>query len=266
MQDCVGLLGKGPEPLHDGLTEEAATELDAGDRDDDRVLEHHLEHSDGWKEFSVVVRRGVCGVEVIVRGFPWSVLDHEEVQGRKHEQENRRYVERGRETNALDEHLADVKGEVDAERDQNAEDGSEHATFFHVEPGRVDLYDRDRSKALEVHVRHVQNRKDDCEALHQEVVVGAVVDDLPGAPGHTEVRQCRAHGADDDGEFATQSICEGAVQKKREAVDECSPEEEPCEDRVAHQGFACQVHHVAERVVRDLDVVAPHVQERVRQT
>ena len=53
---------------------------------------------------------------------------------------------------ALAMSVAPVVGEVEAERDEDAEDAAERAALAHVEPRRVHLDDRDRAEALEVHV------------------------------------------------------------------------------------------------------------------
>ena len=55
--------------------------------------------------------------------------------------------------------LAPIEREIDAERNQCSENCAEHSAFADMKPVRLDLDDRDRAVALEIHVERVDDRK-----------------------------------------------------------------------------------------------------------
>ena len=287
------LLAEDLTPLHGGLADEPRAELDAGDRHDDAASEHHLEHLDRVVGPAVVARGRVGRREVLEPGFARTVPDGEDPHDRHHEQkrcgdEEHQIRPSGED---VEEEPVPVVGEVDAQGDQDPEDGAEHATLAQVEPGSVALDDRDGAERLEVHVPgvedgdrvqedgvlrrerlepeesshgvlHVEEKREDGGAdgagrLREGTRLEVVVEHLEGHGAQEQVHHYGAESAHQDGGTRAEAVREGAVQDEREPVHErADPEDEP-EVGVVHQV------DVAERVLAHGQVVAPHVQERV---
>ena len=154
-----GRLAVDVPPLHNRLPEEARAELDRGDRHDDRVLEHHREHTDGIARLVVLSGGGVSRQEVSEARLSGAVADDDEA-----DQENDGENGGRDEEDELDLSLEDMEqksvpvvGEVDTQADQDPEDTAEHAALVHVEPGCVSLDDGNGAERLEVHVDGVED-------------------------------------------------------------------------------------------------------------
>ena len=150
-----------------------------------------------------------------------------------------------------DDGFAPVKREVDAKRDEDPEDRAESAAFTHVEPVRVDLDDRNRAKALEVHVRHV---KHDEGPEHGRVRhLAALL--RPHREAHEQVRGGGAEGGREDGEPSALPVRERAVHDKGNAIHHGPGAEDPVE--VPDHLLAAEGLHA------HLQVVTPPVEEGV---
>ena len=143
-------------PLEDRLAQEAGAQLDQRDREDDRVRQQALDHLERRFRVAVVAlatrRRGRSRV---ARPRPACRARTGSDSTKNTEQDPAGIEEQPLEVVGTRRviSLPDVVGEVEAERDQDAEDAAERAALAQVEPRRVDLDDRDRAEALEVHVR-----------------------------------------------------------------------------------------------------------------
>ncbi len=115
---------------------------------------------------------------------------------------------------------APVEGEVDAERDHEAEDGAEGSAMSHVEPGKLGRYDRGGAAGLEEHVHRVQDEeRPELVEVPSEVCV-AVEDQ-----SHEATRDDRTHDPDEHAPTSTSSI---DLRRERE-------EAEQIERRSAHE-------------------------------
>ncbi len=264
-QRAVGLLGEGAEPLHDGLPQEAAAELDAGDGHDDRIAQHHPEHARRVELRTGVPVRGIAQGDIGQAGLARQVAHAQQIDQPEGQQHERGHEEDPDQAQVLEDQVAPVVGEVDAERDEDAEDGAEHAALAHVEPGRVHLDDGHGAEALEIHVHGVEPGENRDEVAGEEGGTGALGQQAPGDQAHRHVGHRRPESPGQDRETAAQPVGQRPVDDERETVDDRADPEDQAEGVVAHQGAAAHRRQVLEGGLGHGEVVAAHVEERVRQ-
>ena len=266
-------------PLHDPIPKEAARELHDADHLQDRMREDLPEH--GLDRFTLTTRRehGLTSLEVLEASFSRGVAqpgEHQDPEDREkdgrdeedgpvlvvsaraeseHRLEDRcpeaKVFLRSRATRVHDGE-SPVKGKENACGDEDAEDGGERAPLTHMEPGRLHGHNRNCAEALEVHVES----KEDGEGRddrHVPAESGVAVQD----ESHREIHDERAHDTDQHGSTSTNLVSERAVHEERQRVDPGSDREDRAELSLGHE-------LVAERALGDVEVVSPHVQERIR--
>ena len=148
-------------------------------------VHHNVETAESYyDEVSTTVRYEgrIRTVEAVKEaGLTRRVTHPDPVDEEEPDQDDRGDEEHPPDRGVLDDHPPPVVGEVDPERDEDAEDAAERAALAQVEPGAVDLHDRHRAEALEVHVQREERGE------HGRLVLD---EDLPLDHGaHEEVRE-----------------------------------------------------------------------------
>ncbi len=123
-----------------------------------------------------------------------------------------------------------------------------------MKPGGVDLDDRHRSKALEVHVGAIEHGKPQAQV---GVVDRARADHPVEVQTHRQIHRGGAEGRNQHRPLAADSVGERPVPDKRQTVNDSASAKDEAEVLVRDQG--------PERVLGDVQVVTTHVQERVGQ-
>ena len=119
-----------------------------------------------------------------------------------------------------------------------------------MKPVCLDLDDRDRAVALEIHVERVGHRKD-----RKQPHVNAIGQDQPCDDTERDIGRRRPERGDEDSSFSADFVDQRTVDQKRKSVGDRPGREDKAEIFVRHER--------AERVLRDGEIVASHVKERV---
>ena len=238
VKNTVGLLREGAVPLHDGLAQESAAELDARNRDNDGIAEHELEDLDCLHLRAIVSTGSIGRVEVVETRFAGGISDHQEVHNPKDREEYGGYQEHVLQLEILNDHVADIKGEVDPEADENPKDGTEYPAFPHVEPGRVALHNGHGAETLEVHVQAIESRQGCREICTKPLAILSELEGFPGDKAHEEVGYGGTCSTHEDGELASIPIRQWAIEEEGEAIDPCTHHEDGGEVPIGHEGVA----------------------------
>ncbi len=150
----------------------------------------------------------------------------------------------------VDNRLTPIKREINTERDQRSKNRPEHAALAHMKPVRLHLDDRDRAVALEIHVDRIRDREN-----RKQPHVNPIRQDQPRDDTERDIRCRRPESGDEDSSFAADPVDERAVDQKRERVGHRPRREDEPEIFVRHERAEC--------VLRDREIVASHVKERV---
>jgi len=169
--------------VHDAVAHHPGAELDEGDGDEDGIGEDLENDLFGGILFVHIAAGGVAGVKVGESRAGGLFPQDKEVNDEKEAEEQsgdkkdppglidaagavdgqqaaqsalhqRKLFGIG--DGGVDDHLPPVEGEVEAERNEDAEDAAEGAALADVEPVGVGLDDGDGAEALEVHVGGIE--------------------------------------------------------------------------------------------------------------
>ena len=144
---------------------------------------------------------------------------------------------------------APIKGKIDAERNERAEDCAEHAALAHVKPVGFDLDDGHRAVALEIHVRCVNKGKG-----KGEMDFDVFDRDEIGQDAQRDIADGCPERGDDDAAFAAEFfIDERAVDEKRERVHPGAHAENNPEILFGHQG--------PKGILGNDEIIASHAKE-----
>jgi hypothetical protein len=186
-------------------------------------------------------------------------LDHEEhrQEGRRREEDDVGARPRDHLLGEVEEPAVDGEREEDAARDHRAEDAREAPALGDVEPVRVDLDDAHRAEALEVHVERVEHAEHEAQRGRG---AGARHEHVAQVEAHGEVGHQRAGARDEHALATADAVDERAVDHERERVDQRADAEDDAEVFVGHEPLGAR-----QLVLGDREVVAPHVEQGVRE-
>src|SRR3990167_1260972 len=98
--------------------------------------------------------------------------------------------------------VAPIKAEVDAERNKDPEHGSEHAALPHMEPWGIALHDRHGAETLKIHVDRVRDE----QCPEKRSISDQILLECPRCGANEHVRNRSAKDPEQDGEPAAELI------------------------------------------------------------